>query len=84
MSRSLHICNVHDRPCQLCIDRKGGQHSPQPRECLHPVCHPSFLICYGALGWAGVGRVYSATKQQPYLDLNHLLDNSFGDFMIPK
>ncbi|KAL4376560.1 hypothetical protein GQ457_02G023900 [Hibiscus cannabinus] len=29
-----HTCCIRDRPTQLCIDRKAGWHSPQPREWL--------------------------------------------------
>ncbi|KAI3700907.1 hypothetical protein L2E82_45548 [Cichorium intybus] len=31
-----HTYSVRDRPPQLCIDRKAGRHSPQPREWLRP------------------------------------------------
>lgn len=52
-----HTCSVRDRPPQLCIDRKAGRHSPQPREWLRPVCPPLFPTCYGAPG-PKCGRVF--------------------------
>ncbi|KAL4573816.1 hypothetical protein LXL04_020635 [Taraxacum kok-saghyz] len=39
-----HTYSVRDRPPQLCIDRKAGRHSPQPREWLRPVCLSKSLI----------------------------------------
>ncbi|KAK8539700.1 hypothetical protein V6N13_072332 [Hibiscus sabdariffa] len=79
-----HTCCVRDRPTQLCIDRKAGRHSPQPREWLRPVCPPLFPTCYGAPGWVGAGRVRIASEQQPRPDLIYLLGNSSGDFTVAK
>ena len=81
---SSHTSSVRDRPTQLCIDRKAGRHSPQPREWLRPVCPPLFPTCYGAPGWVGAGRVRIAAEQQPRPDLIYLLGNSFGDFTVAK
>ena len=64
-----HTSSVRDRPTQLCIDRKAGRHSPQPREWLRPVCPPLFPTCYGAPGWVGAGRVRIAATQEPRPDL---------------
>ena len=79
-----HTCSVRDRPTQLCIDRKAGRHSPQPREWLRPVCPPLFPTCYGTPGWVGAGRVRIAAEQEPRPDLIYLLGNSFGDFTVAK
>jgi hypothetical protein len=73
-----HTCSVRDRPTQLCLDRKAGRHSPQPREWLRPVCPPLFPTCYGAPGWVGAGRVRIAAKQEPRPDLIYLLGNASG------
>ncbi|KAI3671271.1 hypothetical protein L2E82_53459 [Cichorium intybus] len=42
-----HTYSVRDRPPQLCIDRKAGRHSPQPREWLRPPLQglPIFYMC---------------------------------------
>ncbi|KAI3672321.1 hypothetical protein L2E82_52826 [Cichorium intybus] len=39
-----HTYSVRDRPPQLCIDRKAGRHSPQPREWLRPIPKKCFNI----------------------------------------
>ncbi|KAK6784933.1 hypothetical protein RDI58_018388 [Solanum bulbocastanum] len=57
-----HTCSVRDRPPQLCIDRKAGRHSPQPREWLRSVCPPLFPTCYGTPEWVGAGRVRIAAE----------------------
>ncbi|PHU09822.1 hypothetical protein BC332_21682 [Capsicum chinense] len=80
----FHTCSVRDRPPQLCIDRKAGWHSPQPREWLRPVCPPLFPTCYGTLEWVGAGRVRIAAEQQPHPNLIYLLSNSSGDFTVAK
>nr|UEK21352.1 hypothetical protein [Ferula sinkiangensis] len=79
-----HTCSVRDRPPQLCIDRKAGRHSPQPREWLRPACPPLFPTCYGAPWWVGAGRVHIAAEQQPRPDLIYLFGNSSGDFAVAK
>ena len=70
-----HTCSVRDRPTQLCIDRKAGRHSPQPREWLHPACPPLFPTCCDAPGWVGASRVRIAAEQEPRPDLIYLLGN---------
>ncbi|KAG9438861.1 hypothetical protein H6P81_021159 [Aristolochia fimbriata] len=79
-----HTSSVRDRPPQLCIDRKAGRHSPQPRELLRPVCPPLSPTCYGAPGWVGAGRVRIAAEQLLRPDLIYLLGNSSGDFTVAK
>lgn len=77
-----HTCSVRDRPTQLCIDRKAGRHSPQPREWLRPVCPPLFPTCYSAPGWVGAGRVLSPRSNSRVRI--YLLGNSSGDFTVAK
>ncbi|PHT68653.1 hypothetical protein T459_28140 [Capsicum annuum] len=79
-----HTCSIRDRPPQLCIDRKAGRHSPQPRDWLRPVYPPLFPTCYGTPEWVGAGRVRIAAEQQPRPDLIYLLGNSSGDFTVAK
>ncbi|KAI7740087.1 hypothetical protein M8C21_029873 [Ambrosia artemisiifolia] len=43
--------NTIDRPPQLCIDRKAGRHSPQPRECNSPALAAN--VSHGS--WVEVG-----------------------------
>lgn len=52
-----HTCSVRDRPPQLCIDRKAGRHSPQPREWL-PFQRNSLVATLAALGMI-LGAAYS-------------------------